>query len=139
MADALPQLPNLLGPDVLAEAWAPYAFSLLLNGEPGTDFDQAKPHMPVSVPAPADDSIRCTARQLVGTVSEALHCVPAGAAAVKPAAARGLASLLRACRRERQRTDLYCRIMRELAWGRSCFARLAFIQVRLACAVTSCT
>lgn len=60
------------------------------------------------------------------------HCLnTAGAAAVKPAAARGLASLLRACRRERQRTDLYCRIMQELAWGRSCFARLAFIQVWL--------
>lgn len=33
MAAALPHLPNLLGPDVLAEAWAPYAFGLLLNGE----------------------------------------------------------------------------------------------------------
>lgn len=58
-----------------------------------------------------------------------LVCMYAGAAAVKPAAARGLASLLRGCRRERPRTELYCRIMRELAWGRSCFARLAFIQV----------
>lgn len=53
-----------------------------------------------------------------------------GAAAVKPTAAHGLAALLRGCRRERPRTDLYCQIMRELAWGRSCFARLAFIQVR---------
>lgn len=33
MATALPHLSNLLGPDVLAEAWAPYAFGLLLNGE----------------------------------------------------------------------------------------------------------
>lgn len=55
-------------------------------------------------------------------------CMP-GAAAVKPAAARALASLLRGCKRERARTDLYCRVMRELAWGRSCFARLAFTQV----------
>lgn len=67
---------------------------------------------------------------MVGLCLNTAHCLnTAGAAAVKPAAARGLASLLRACRRERQRTDLYCRIMRELAWGRSCFARLAFIQV----------
>ena len=33
LASALPHLPNLLGPDALAEHWVPYAFSLLLNGE----------------------------------------------------------------------------------------------------------
>lgn len=33
LASALPHLPNLLSPDVLAEHWAPYAFTLLLNGE----------------------------------------------------------------------------------------------------------
>jgi hypothetical protein len=33
LAAALPHLPNLLGPDTLAEHWAPYAFSLLLNGK----------------------------------------------------------------------------------------------------------
>jgi hypothetical protein len=66
-------------------------------------------------------------------------CMAAGAAAVKPAAAHGLACLLRGCRRERARTDLYCRVMRELAWGRSCFARLAFIQLCVAAlAVFSC-
>jgi hypothetical protein len=33
LASALPHLPTLLGPDVLAEQWAPYAFGLLLNGK----------------------------------------------------------------------------------------------------------
>lgn len=50
---------------------------------------------------------------------------------MKPAAARGLAHLLHGCRRERPRSELYCRLMRELAWGRSCWARLAFIQVSI--------
>lgn len=33
LALALPHLPNLLGPDVLADQWALYAFGLLLNGK----------------------------------------------------------------------------------------------------------
>lgn len=33
LAAALPHLTSLLGPDQLAEHWAPYAFGLLLNGE----------------------------------------------------------------------------------------------------------
>ncbi|WIA29762.1 hypothetical protein OEZ86_012236 [Tetradesmus obliquus] len=55
-----------------------------------------------------------------------------GAACVKPAAASSVAHLLHSCRRERPRTELYSRIIRELAWGRSCWARLAYTQLVVA-------
>ena len=58
----------------------------------------------------------------------ALAWLTAGAARAKPAAAAALAALLRACRRERGRTDLLCRIVRELARGRGCWARLGFVE-----------
>lgn len=52
-----------------------------------------------------------------------------GAAAVKPAAAGGVVALFRASRKERQRTEAYCRLVRELARGQSCWQRRAFLAV----------
>jgi hypothetical protein len=164
LAAALLHLPNLLGPDVLAEQWAPYAFGLLLNGKGGVcrkgmALLAASVRAQGSVGSHVASLDRLYASCCSGALSQWLWsaaqpvgfqpkllkqhhdgdlCIccagmPAGAAAVKPAAARGLASLLRSCRRDRPRTDMYCRIMRELAWGKSCFARLAFIQVCCVC------
>lgn len=59
---------------------------------------------------------------------------PAGAHRVKPAAAAGVAAFLRAARRDRQRTETYCRAVRELARGRSCWARLGFLEFAAAAA-----
>ncbi len=61
--------------------------------------------------------------------NEPARCSLVGAAAARPSAATALAALLRGCRRERQRTEIYCRLVRELAWGRSCWARQAYIQL----------
>lgn len=137
LASALPHLPSLLSPDVLAEHWAPYAFNLLLNGA----------GLKCSGPGAHRSAVKFSHRQSLSvarqhhqaTIKSPKLLVAAGAAAVKPAAAHGLVCLLRGCRRERPRTDLYCRVMRELAWGRSCFARLAFTQLCVAAlSVFSC-
>jgi len=62
----------------------------------------------------------------------ALGLVASGAQRVKPAAAAGLAAFLRAARKDRQRTDAYCRLVRELARGRGCWARMGFVEVAAA-------
>jgi serine/threonine-protein phosphatase 4 regulatory subunit 4 len=62
----------------------------------------------------------------------ALGLVSSGPQAVKPAAAAGLTAFLRAARRDRPRTELYCRCVRELARGRGAWARLGFLEVAAA-------
>jgi hypothetical protein len=76
--------------------------------------------------------VRCTANHSRARApASAAH---PGAASVKPAAAAGLAAFLRAARRERARTELYCRAVRELARGRGCWARLGWLEFAAAAA-----
>ncbi|KAG1661126.1 hypothetical protein FOA52_011856 [Chlamydomonas sp. UWO 241] len=63
-------------------------------------------------------------------VPMALRLLSSGAASVRPAAAEGVAQFLRyAGKKERARTDLFLRLVREFARGRSCGARQAFVPV----------
>lgn len=56
----------------------------------------------------------------------AFRLLTTAAVAVRPAAAEGLVQLLRYGRKERQRADIFLRIIRELARGRSFGQRVAF-------------
>lgn len=136
LAAAIPALPGLLGQEVLCEHWAPYSFDLLLTGELrscslAAGYDKLTCRRALLQARVSAYTIGCRAVHSFSTVVAAA----AGAACVKPAAASSLAHLLHSCRRERPRTELYCRIIRELAWGRSCWARLAYTQVGASCSL----
>ena len=62
-------------------------------------------------------------------VPMALRMLAGSAAAVRPAAAEGLAVFLRYGRKEAQRAELYRRLLREFARARCCTHRAAFLHV----------
>jgi hypothetical protein len=142
LARAFPAFPPLLPGDAVHDHWAPCALGLLVSGgwpsrqqaaagahghaqlQAPCPFVVDWPHAAPSggPPLPAKLHAMCQ-RWLPGPVAPV-----AGAASVKPAAAAGLAAFLRAARRERPRTELYCRTVRELARGRGCWARLGWLE-----------
>jgi hypothetical protein len=56
-------------------------------------------------------------------------CGPGAAAPVRLAAGEALVLMMRHGKRQAQRTEIYCRIVRELARGRACHARMAYVDM----------